>query len=148
MSNPRETKPVLHTRKHMARLERERRQTRWILFSFIGILVIAVGLVAYGYLDMTYLQARRPVARVGNVNLPIAEWQARVRMQRSSLINQLQLYGQYAQYFGMDLSSQEQQITTQLNDSVTLGQSVIDSMVDEELIRQEAAKRGITASTT
>ena len=147
MSNPRENKPVLHTRKHMARLERERRQTRWILISFIVIVVAAVGLVSYAYLDSNYLQFRRPVAKVGNVNLTVAEWQARVRMQRSGLINQLQLYAQYAQFFGMDLSSQEQQISAQLNDSATLGQTVIDSMIDEELIRQEAAKRGITAST-
>jgi peptidyl-prolyl cis-trans isomerase D len=147
MSNPRENKPVLHTRKHMARLEREQRQTRWILISFIVIVVSAVGLVGYAYLDANYLQFRRPVARVGNVSLTVAEWQSRVRMQRSGLINQLQLYAQYAQYFGMDLSSQEQQINAQLNDSAALGQTVIDSMIDEELIRQEAAKRGITAST-
>jgi parvulin-like peptidyl-prolyl isomerase len=147
MSNPRENKPVLHTRKHMARLEREQRQTRWILISFIVIVVSVVGLVGYAYLDANYLQFRRPVARVGNVSLTVAEWQSRVRMQRSGLINQLQLYAQYAQYFGMDLSSQEQQINAQLNDSAALGQTVIDSMIDEELIRQEAAKRGITAST-
>ncbi len=146
MSNPRESKPVLHTRKHLARLDRERRQTRWILFSFIGIIVIAVGLIAYGYLDLNYLQARRAIARVGNVNITIGEWQARVRMQRRSLINQINLYAQYSQYLGMDLSSQEQQLASQLNDSNTLGQTVLDTMIDEEVIRQEAAKRGITAS--
>lgn len=147
MSNPRENKPVLHTRKHMARLEREQRQTRWILFSFIGILVIVVGLVVYGYLDITYLQARRPVARIGNVSITIAEWQSRVRLQRSTLINQMQLYAQYSQFLGMDFSSQEQQISSQLNSPTTLGQSVVDAMIDEELVRQEAAKRGITASS-
>lgn len=146
MANPRESKPVLHTRKHRARLEREQRQTRWILIAFIAIVVSAVGLVSYAYLDANYLQFRRPVARVGNVDLTVAEWQARVRLQRKNLINQLQLYSQYAQYFGMDLSSQEQQISSQLNDSATLGQSVLDTMIDEELIRQESAKRGITAS--
>ena len=59
----------------------------------------------------------------------------------------LQLYQQYSQYFGMDLSQQEQQITSQLNVPATLGQTVLDQMIDEELVRQEAAKRGITAST-
>lgn len=146
MSNPRENKPVLHTRKHLARLDRERRQTRWILFSAIGIVIIVVGMIVYGYLDLNYLQARRAIARVGNVNLTIGEWQARVRMQRRSLINQINLYAQYSQYLGMDLSSQEQQLASQLNDSNTLGQTVLDTMIDEEIIRQEAAKRGITAS--
>jgi parvulin-like peptidyl-prolyl isomerase len=146
MANPRENKPVIHTKKHIARLERERFQTRLILFSFIGILVIIVGLVVYGYLDIKYFQALRPVAKVSNVSIPVGEWQARVRMERSRLISQLQLYQQYSQYFGMDLSSQEQQISAQLNDPTTLGQTVLDQMIDEELIRQEAAKRGITAS--
>src|SRR5512142_1659985 len=145
MSNPRESKPVLHTRKHMARLEREQRQTRWILIAFIVIIVSAVGLVGYAYLDANYLQFHRPVARVGNVDLTVAEWQARVRLQRKNLINQVQQYALYAQYFGMDLSSQEQQIMSQLNDSATLGQSVLNTMIDEEVIRQETAKRGITA---
>ena len=118
MANPRENKPVLHTKKHIARLEREKFQTRIILFSFIGIVVIVVGLIVYGYLDVKYFQALQPVAKVGSVNIPIGEWQARVRMQRGQLISQLQLYQQYSQYFGMDLSSQEQQVTLQLRCTV------------------------------
>jgi peptidyl-prolyl cis-trans isomerase D len=147
MPNPRDNKPVVHTKKHIARLERERRQTRLILGGFILVLVAAVGLLAYGYLYNTYLLARRPVARVGDMNIPVAEWQARVRMQRHQLINQLQLYAQYSQYFGMDLSSQEQQIQSQLDSTSTMGQTVLDQMINEELIRQESAKRGIKAST-
>ncbi len=147
MANPRDNKPVLHTKKHIARLERERLQTRLILYSFIGILVMVIGLLVYGYLDIHYLQARRPVAKVADTSIPIGEWQARVRMDRGRLINQLQLYQQYSQYFGMDLSSQEQQITAQLESPSTLGQTVLDQMINEELIRQEAAKRGLTASS-
>ncbi len=146
MANPPDNKPVLHTKKHIARLERERFQTRLILYSFIGVLVIVAGLIIYGYLDIKYFQQLRPVAKVGNVNIPVGTWEARVKMERTRLVNQLTLYQQYAQYFGMDLSSQEQQIMSQLNAPTTLGQSVIDQMIDEELVREEAAKRGITAS--
>ncbi len=146
MANQRENKPVLHTKKHIARLERERFQTRLILFGFIGLVVVIVGLVIYGFLDVKYFQALQPVAKVKNVSIPVGEWQARVRMERGRLISQLQLYQQYSQYFGMDLSSQEQQVSAQLAAPTTLGQSVLDQMVDEELIRQEAAKRGISAS--
>ena len=146
MANPREGKPVLHTKKHLARLERERQQTRLILFAFIGIVVIVVGLLAYGYLDINYLQARRAVATIGNVNITTGEWQARVRMERGRLINQMTTYRQYARVFGIDTTQQVQQLSSQLNDSTSLGQSVLDQMINEELIRQEAAKRGITAS--
>ena len=146
MANPQDNKPVLHTKKHIARLERERFQTRLILYSFIGILVIVVGLVLYGYLDVKYFQFRRPVAKVAGTSIAVGQWQARVRMERTRLISQLSLYQQYSQYFGMDLSSQEQQITSQLDNPATVGQSVLNQMIDEELIRDEAAKRGITAS--
>ncbi len=146
MANPREGKPVLHTKKHIARLEREQQQTRLILFAFIGIVVIVIGLLGYGYLDVNYLQYRRTVASVGNVNITTGEWQARVRMERTRLINLMSTYQQYSQLFGVDTTQQVQQISSQLSNSTTLGQSVLDQLIDEELIRQEAAKRGITAS--
>ena len=146
MANPREEKPVLHTKKHLARLDRERRQTNIILFTFIGLLVIVAGLIGYAILYNTYFQAREPVAKVGTVNITVSEWQARVRLQTQTLQNQYAMYQQYSQMFGMDFSQQLQQIQSQLSDSTSLGQSVLNQMIDEELIRQEAAKRGITAS--
>ena len=69
MANSREQKPVVHSKKHIARLDRERRQTRLILAAFIGILVIVVGLLIYGYVDMKYLQPRRPVAEIGDTEV-------------------------------------------------------------------------------
>ena len=82
MANPTDNKPAVHSRKHIARLERERRQTRLILGGFGLAVVAAVGLLVYGYVYNTYLFARRPVARVGEINIPVGEWQGRVRMQR------------------------------------------------------------------
>ncbi len=55
MAKPRENKPVQHTKKHIARLERERRQTRMILGGFIAIIIFAVGMLVYGYVDQHYL---------------------------------------------------------------------------------------------
>jgi hypothetical protein len=50
------------TRKHIARLERERRQTRLILYAFIGVLVTVLGLLLYGYINLRGLE--RGVATV------------------------------------------------------------------------------------
>ena len=147
MAKPRDKQPVIHTKKHIARLERERFQTRLILIAFIAIIVSVAGLLTYAVVYPKYIQPLRAVAKVGNVNITVGEWQARVRLYRTQLINQLSMYQQYSQLFGMDVSSQTQQITSQLSDSTTLGQNVLDQMINEELIRQEAAKRGITAST-
>jgi len=138
-------KPVVHTKKHIARLERERRQTRLILYTFIGILVIVVGLLLYGFLDVKYFQLNRPAAIVGENEITLEQLQARIRLRRQQMLSDYSLYSQYAQ-FGMDVSQQLQQIETQLNDPVQIGEAALDQMIEEELIRQEATKRGLTVS--
>ncbi len=146
MAKPRDNKPVIHTKKHLARLEREQRQTRIIMGAFILIVVAVVGLLGYGYLDQHYLQGRKAVAKVGNVTITVNEWQARVRLERTRYVNQYALYQQYA-VFGLDVSNQLQQIAAQLSSPTTIGQNVLDQMINEEIIRQETAKRGITVSS-
>jgi len=146
MANDPDKKSVAHTKKHVARLQREQQQSRLILFAFIGILVTVVLLLVYGYLDINVLQLRRPVAKVGNTEILVNQFEPRVRMQRQQLLAQYSQYSQYAQVFGMDFTSQLQQIQSTLDAPLTVGQSVLDQLVNEELIRQEAAKRGITVS--
>ncbi len=134
------------TKKHLARLERERRQTRLILGIGIAGVLIAIGLVVYGYLKLNVLQLREPVAEVNGVKITTGEWQERVRFQRAQMIN---IYGQYQFYqqsFGFDYSQQLQQIQMMLLDPQTIGQQALDQLRDEILIRQEAEKRGITVS--
>lgn len=138
-------KPGLH-KKHVARLERERQQSRLILYVFIGILASVLLLLAYGYLDIKYFQLQRPVAKVGDVEITAGEFEARVRLQRQQLLMQYSQYSQYGQILGMDVTQQLQEIQTRLDNSELTGQSVLDQMVEEELIRQEAAKRGIVIS--
>jgi peptidyl-prolyl cis-trans isomerase D len=69
------------------------------------------------------------------------------------LINQYSQYMQYAQMFGIQDPANDQnfgptlnQISTELSTTDTLGQKVLDSIIDERLIRQETTKRGITVS--
>lgn len=145
MSNESGRKPVIH-KKHVARLEREQQQTRLILYIFFGILATVVLLLFYGWLDVNYLQLNRPVAKVGDSEIILKNFEPRVRLRRQQLIDNYIQYQQYQQLFGMDASQQLQSIQTQLDAPQTLGQSVLDDMIDEELIRLEAAKRGITVS--
>jgi peptidyl-prolyl cis-trans isomerase D len=142
------TKTKALTKKHIARLERERRQTNLIRWIAVGIVVIVLGLIGYGYLNTNYLQKIQPVAKVGEDKLTTAQFQARVRLQREQIINQYIQYTQFGQMFGMDVTSQLQQMEAQLSaeSAESLGQAVLDAMIDETLIRQEAARRGITVS--
>ncbi|MBL8102797.1 MAG: peptidylprolyl isomerase [Anaerolineales bacterium] len=142
MPKEQDKKAVLH-KKHVARLQRERQQGRIILYTFFGILAAVVLLLIYGWLDIKYFQSNRPVAKVGDVEILVKDFEPRVRLQRQQLLSQYNLYTQYAQ-FGMNVESQLQQIAGSLNAPVSVGQTVLDQMINEELIRQEATKRGIT----
>ncbi len=144
MPNEQGKNPVLH-KKHVARLQREQQQSQIILYTFIGILAAVLALVLYGYLDINYFQLKRPVAKIGETEILVGQFEARVRLQRQQLLAQYNQYSQYAQ-FGIDVNSQLQQIQSALDSSSSLGKSVLDQMVNEEIIRQEAAKRGITVS--
>jgi parvulin-like peptidyl-prolyl isomerase len=144
MPNESGHKPVLH-KKHVARLQREKQQSQIILYAFIGIVVAVLLLLGYGFFDINYLQLQRPVAKVGNVEILVNQFEPRVRMQRQQLLSQYGMFKQYEQ-FGMDVKTQLTQIETQLNAPETIGQSVLDQLINEQLIRLEAKKRGITIS--
>ncbi|HEX9840368.1 MAG TPA: peptidylprolyl isomerase [Anaerolineales bacterium] len=138
--------PKVVTKKHIARLERERRQSNIVRGIAIGGILIVALLLGYGYLKLNVLQLREPVAKVNDVTITTGQWQERVQLQRVNLLNLYQTYQFYQQSFGMDTSQQLQQIQLTLQSPETLGQDVLDQMVGEILIRQEAETRGISVS--
>jgi len=145
MENKR-NKPRAATKKHIARLEKERKQValvRTVAYVMFGVIVLLLG---YGYLDTTYLQLQKPVAEVNGEKITIGQWQERVQMQRVNLVNVYQQYQYFQDQFGMDVSQQIQQVQYYLQSPEAVGQLVLDQMIDEVLIRQEAEKRGITVS--
>jgi peptidyl-prolyl cis-trans isomerase D len=137
------------TKKHLARIERENIQRRYIMIISIAIVVIVIGLIGYGILEQNVLQPRQPVAIVGNDKITTSEFQKQVRYQRHQLVLQYENTYSLMQNFGGDsqgfFTSSLNQIKLQLDPSTT-GQQVLDSMIDDLLIRQEAARRGITVT--
>lgn len=138
--------PKAVTKKHMARLERERRQANLVRGIAIGGILMVALLLGYGYLNVNVLQLRDPVATVNGVEISTGEWQERVQLQRINLLNLYNTYQFYQQNFGMDTTQQLQEIQLTLQSPELLGQDVLDQMVDEILIRQEAEKLGISVS--
>ena len=138
--------PKVVSKKHIARLERERRQINLIRGISIAGIVIVAGLLLYGYLKLNVLLFREPVADVNGVKITTGEWQERVRFQRVQMLNVYSQYSFYQQNFGVDYSQQMQQIVSQLSTPEVIGQQALDQMVDDILIKQEAKKRGITVT--
>jgi parvulin-like peptidyl-prolyl isomerase len=145
MSNQ-EKKPKTLTKKHIARLERERRQVAIVRTVAIIMIVIVLGLIGYGFLDTYYLQLQKPAVEVNGEKITIKQFQERVQLQRVNLVNIYQQYLFYQQNFGMDMTQQIQQIDSYLQSPQAIGQLVIDQIIEETLIRQEAQKRGVTVS--
>ncbi len=134
------------SKKHVARQERERQQSILIRNIALVIVVAVILLVGFGILDETVLQQRRAVASVNGEEITVAQFEARVRLERDSLINQYAQYLQLAQSFGMDFNTQLGQIETQLYDYQAVGQNVLDTMTYELLYRQIAQEEGISFS--
>jgi peptidyl-prolyl cis-trans isomerase D len=146
--NPRQP---LQTKKHLARLERERRLQRILLISIIVVAVLVVGVLAYGYINENYLKAQQPVATVNGDKITTERFQSQVRYNRQSLISQAVQSYQIAQLFGdspqtqANFVSQISNIQAQL-DTATTGRQTLDELINNALISQEAAKRGITVT--
>jgi len=137
-----QTQGLVITKKHLARLERERMQTRYILIGSVVVLALVVALVAYGVLNEYVFQPMQPVAEVAGDSISTQEFQATVRYRRYNLVSS---YYQMVQYFGDD-SSFRSQYESQLAVPAAMGQQVLESLIEDRIIRQEAARRGITVT--
>lgn len=137
------------SKKHLARLERERRQTRAIVIGAIVILVSVIGMIVYGVLDKTYFQVRRPIARVNGEKILAGEFQTRARIRKLELINYYIQYYQFALMFGISnpetdpsLSDTFLELRSRMT-AVNLGPETLDECINAVLIRQYAAAHGI-----
>jgi peptidyl-prolyl cis-trans isomerase D len=142
------------TKKHHARVERERLQRRWIIGGTIALTLILVGILGYGWLDQSYLKPHSKVADVNGEKITAMAVEARFKLAQDNLVSQQQRISQFMQVFADNPSIQSsftqqlQQIQAQLANPTALRQTVLDQMVDDLLIRQESIRRGISVTPT
>ncbi len=155
MTKTRVQLPKEPTRKQQSRAVREAARQRWLMIGVAAVLIIIAGLVGYGFFNEQVLIPRQPVAKVGGVEITTQAFQNRLRYEYYNLqVNRSQLESQRAQfasesgleYFVDQFDQQIAQIDAQLGNTIFLGKQILDDMIDEELIRQEAARRNIFVS--
>ncbi len=135
---------------HLSR--KAQQQQRWLLYATLTFAVLIVGILGYGILDQKVLRYRRPVAKVNGEVIRGEEFVIRARLRRAQIIGQLQQTLQLAQLFGNDPQFQQYyqaQIipaAKKLQDPEELGRQVLNELIEERLIIQEAKKRGITVT--
>jgi len=146
------TPPPTLTKKHQAKMQREQMWRRWLIIGTVVVLVLVVGILLYGLVFQTLIQANQPIASVDNQKISTRSWQNRVRFQRANLLSNAQQTYQFAQAFNdpsfqASFASQMQQVKLQL-DSISLGTQVLNTMLDDIVIQNEAAKKNIVISET
>ena len=142
-------KKKIVTKKHLSREHREAKQTRILVIVSIAVGAIILGLVIYGVIDQTIIQPGIAVARVGETKITVREFKPFVQYTRVQMLNQAYQYLSFYQQFGEFGSSfldTAQSIAIELSQPVVLGRSVLDEMIDNIIIKEEAAKRNITVS--
>jgi parvulin-like peptidyl-prolyl isomerase len=148
--------PKKTMRRQPSRLQREKRFERILIWSVIVLGLLVVGVLGYGIVFEKLIKAREPVAFVGDTPITTADFQARVGYERmlmnyevQSLFQQLQFIDPedpnadfYLQYIQSQISDLQSQLSPE--NAGGIGEQVLEQMIQEELVRREAKRRGIT----
>jgi parvulin-like peptidyl-prolyl isomerase len=143
-----DNKSPIVTKKHLARVERERMQTRTILIISAIVIAIVLILIGWGIAKTYIIEPSQTVVSIDDSEVSTRQFQAHARFARGQLIDQYAQYYQFMQWFEGDTESQSSiiqtlsQIKYQLEPEY-LGQSSIDALIEDVLVRREATKRGI-----
>lgn len=164
------------TRRQVARREKEHRAQQLITWIAAGLGIAILGILIYGVVTEVFIKARRPVATVGETAITTQAFKTRQEYERWMTQLQIYQYENYLsqlaaqqaaepspettsadeatevdlgmdtliQQLQMQLSSLEQQLSTDM--ATVYGSQVLESMIEEELVRQEAEVRGLTVT--
>ncbi|OQY25642.1 MAG: hypothetical protein B6I34_01810 [Anaerolineaceae bacterium 4572_32.1] len=141
------------TKKQIARNKRVARQQRTIWLAVASVTALVLIVLAVGLVQEYVLAPRQPVAVVDGKVISRAEYQKRVRYARwylDSIAQNLMLEqsrydpnDESQQFVYQYLDSQLQQVQQQ---QLSVPGQVLDDLIDEALVRQEAERRGLTVS--
>ena len=131
---------------------KEKKRTKIILIGFIVTAAVILSMVGYAILRTTVFKNFIPVAKITGQKVDNDYFEARVRLERNSYIQQFQmLYTQYqllsedpgsAEYFEQQL----QQVASILDDVESFGEMVLNNIVDDEIIAIQGREMGIDVS--
>lgn len=139
-----------------SRYERERRRQRFIILGGVLVGVVTVVLVVAALLQIFVLDPQRTVATVAGQSITVQELQKRIRYdqlqvtnrynQLSQQVSQLQSQADPNNAFLLQFYTQQLQQIAQQGSAEQLARNSLDTAIDNLLVRNEAARRGITVS--
>jgi hypothetical protein len=131
------------SRKEYLRSKREAKQKRQVYLVVAGVGGLLLLILIFALVNEYVLAPNRAVATINGEEISLREWENRVRYERAQRI--IVLENQFAAFNG-DVGLIQQFAGQQINELYApeeLGQIVIDTLVNEAVIRQAAQVRGI-----
>jgi parvulin-like peptidyl-prolyl isomerase len=152
MAKKKQSEPAV-TRKQSRLREREQEQQR-ILFIALGIIAaLIVVILAVGYWRTSIAILDETIAIVNNVPLKVHTYQARARYNAQVILSrvaqiqeQLQQFNQNDPSFQQIVQFYQNQLAEQQVELLQVSSKSLEDIIDDELVRQEAAKRGIVVT--
>lgn len=141
------------SRKQHSRREKEALYRRWLIIGTAIVLGVSAALLGWGLVQEYVVKPRRPVAIVNGDKIALDDYQRLVQYRRlayQSNLNQAQ-----AQLDATDATDEtmsfmrqiyEQQVQYYQNQLMGVGANTLEEMITDRVIRQEAARRGITVT--
>jgi len=140
-------------RKQASRRRREARTRQWLIGGTVGVLGLVVLILGWGLYEQYVLRPRKPVATVSGVPIYLKTYQDQVRYRRWYYRNYLdRLEGQKRQLLASEEENSfliqyiDQQIAQVKREIMNLPTSVLEALIDDQLVRQECERQGITVS--
>jgi parvulin-like peptidyl-prolyl isomerase len=146
-------KAIVETRKQIHKRERERRQERqvYLALAFVAALIVVIIAITYYRLNIAILDQR--IAVVNGTPILVRDYQAQLRYdayqstqriaQYQNVLGQInpsdQSVSQFASYYQNLLNQEEANLAA-------LPNTTLETMIDDELVREEAKRRGITVT--
>lgn len=134
-------------RTYLSRAEREARMQRWVLLGIGGSLAVILVILLVGIVYEGLIYPNQPVAAVNGQTITTSQFQARVSFERWQLGREL--LG-IASFYGVEaLTDQsspfyQQFLQLQPGQEDLMGAQVLNEMIQEILLREQAEAMGIT----
>ncbi len=136
-------KPQKVTKKHLARKQQEEKQVKTAITVTVVILAVVAILLGYVLIDRYIIEPNTTVARVGETEIKAGEFRSSTTYSRLNMLNQAT---QYVNYFGDTGKQYALSLILQIKDPTIVGENVLNQLIDEVIISEEAANRNITVS--
>jgi parvulin-like peptidyl-prolyl isomerase len=143
-----EEQPREETKKESRRRTHERERNRKIMLGVSIALSVALLFIVIGLVNEFVVRPNSEIAKVAETPIVTRDFWKRTFLEQNRLQNQMVRMSQLEQQFGNQgfFASQIQQIQATLSSPFSLGVEVLDTLIREEVVRQQAAARGITVS--